>query len=69
MCLANKDGQITMAIVGVPGAQKSQWLCLTFRGWAEGRAKLRIVELMSCSPAELSRCNSLLVGQRWGFNC
>ena len=69
LCLANEDGQIITAIVGVPSAQKSQWLSLTFRGRAEGKAKLRIMELMSRSLAELIRCNSLPVGERWGFNC
>lgn len=69
MCVANEDGQITTAIVGVPSVQKRQWLCLTFRGQAEGRAKLRILELMSRSPAELIWRNPLPAGERWGINC
>jgi len=53
LCLAGGDGQIAVPIAGVPRAQKSQWVCLTFRGQAEGKAKLGIAELPSRSPAEL----------------
>lgn len=34
-----------------------------------GKSKAVIVELMSCSLAQLIRCDSLPVGERWGFNC